>query len=354
MSYPLPPLAKRRDADYEVGTLLGRGCYTSVYSAVEKPTGRSCALKIVDRYRCERLKKTADLFMEKHCLLRVNHPNIIKMLTWFADNTCIYVVMEECLGGELWEIVKTVGCPAPTARHYLAQVVNAVEYLRQANIVHRDIKAENIMLKELGVVKLIDFGTAKDLENPHIKGAGNASRHKVFEEYVGTPQFMPAEVIENRCSDERSDIWSLGCTFFQVFCGCPPFHAASEYLIYNRIMDMDLVMPPGMPAEGRDLVEKMVVKDPDARLGAADINEVKEHPFWNGMKFEGLHLRPKPVPSLSDLCLQAIGSRMKEVQATLENWDGLAKLTEEVRAQVERMKTSHKWQEDVLPPEESW
>jgi len=165
---------------------------------------------------------------------------------------------------------------------------------------------------------------------------------------------MPAEVIENRCSDQRSDIWSLGCTFFQVFCGCPPFHAASEYLIYNRIMDMDLQMPPGLPAKARDLVEKMVVKDPDARLGAANINEVKEHAFFKGMQFDGLHSRPKPVLSLADMCLQAIGSRMKEMTASLETWDGLAKLDEEVKARLERMKTSHKWQEDVLPPEESW
>ena len=57
-----------------------------------------------------------------------------------------------------------------------------------------------------------------------LPGAGNASRHKVFEDYVGTPQFMPKEVIENKCSDHRSDVWSLGCTIFQVLSGCPPFH----------------------------------------------------------------------------------------------------------------------------------
>ncbi|CAK9069191.1 unnamed protein product [Durusdinium trenchii] len=190
MSFPLPPLVRRKDTEFDIGILLGRGTFTSVYAAVEKKTGLRCAMKIVDRYRCERLKKTADLYMEKHCLQRTNHSNIIKMLGWFSDNTNIFVMLEECLGGELWEVIKTVGCPVGRARHYLAQVVNAVSYLRQANIVHRDLKAENIMLTELGVVKLIDFGTAKDLENPHIKGSGN-------------------EVIENKSSDHRSDICFL-------------------------------------------------------------------------------------------------------------------------------------------------
>ena len=91
MSFPVRAPVRRRDVDFDVGVLLGRGTFTSVYRAVEKATGKRCAMKIVDRYRCERLKKTADVFMEKHCLLRTNHPNIVKMLGWFSDNTCIYV-----------------------------------------------------------------------------------------------------------------------------------------------------------------------------------------------------------------------------------------------------------------------
>merc|ERR1712070_1367768 len=162
--------------------------------------------------------------------------------------------MEECLGGELWDSVKTVGCADPTARHYLVQLLNAIHYLRQARVIHRDLKAENCMISEGGVLKLIDFGTAKDLENPHIKGSGNASRHKVFDDYVGTPQFMPPEVINNTCTDNRSDTWSLGCTIFQTLVGIPPFHAGSEYLVFCKIMDMNLKFPPGINPDAKDLI----------------------------------------------------------------------------------------------------
>merc|ERR1719478_833732 len=197
MSFPLPPLRKdRKDSDYEIGELLGRGNFVTVYSAVEIDTQRPCALKVVDRYRCDKLKKTNDLYMERHCLRRVNHPNIIKMFAWFSDTLTVFVDMEECVNGELWDMVKTVGCPDHTARHYFCQLLDALEYLRQANIVHRDLKCENIMIAERDVVKLIDFGTAKDLENPHLKGSGNQNRSKVFEHYVGTPQFMAPEIIE--------------------------------------------------------------------------------------------------------------------------------------------------------------
>eukprot|EP00439_Symbiodinium_sp_Y106_P026568 s2147_g3.t1 len=320
-----------RDVDFDVGVLLGRGTFTSVYRAVEKATGKRCAMKIVDRYRCERLKKTADVFMEKHCLLRTNHPNIVKMLGWFSDNTCIYVMLEECLGGELWEVIKTVGCPIPQARHCLKQVVNAVE---------------NIMLTELATVKLIDFGTAKDLENPQIKGSGNASRHKVFEDYVGTPQFMPKEVIENKCSDQRSDIWSFGCTIFQVLSGCPPFHDRSEYLIFQRVLARDLQFPPGIDATAKDLIERMVVQDPDARLGALDLEDLKAHPFFHGHTFERAHLLPVPVPSLAALCYQRLGSRIEQFLEPLAAWEGAAQLAPAVREQLERMKFAHRWQEE--------
>jgi len=352
MSFPLLPLPKQRDTDYEVGEIYGRGCFVSVYQATEKATGKSFALKIVDRYRCDRLKKTKDLIMEKHCLRRTNHPNIIKMLGWFSDTLSVNVVMEECMGGELWDVVKTVGCPDNRARHYLSQVINGVEYLRQARIVHRDLKCENIMLTAVGVIKIIDFGTAKDLENPQIKGSGNQSRHKVFEDYVGTPQFMPHEVIENKCSDARSDTWSLGCTIFQVLVGCPPFHAATEYLCFTRVLDMDLVVPPGLNPQARDLITRMVVKDQDARLGAHDLQEVRAHPYFGPVEFEGAHLRPQPLLSLVDICLQKLGRKMKDFSEELGSWKGRERLKPEVQEVLERMRLAQKWQDDVLPPQD--
>lgn len=350
----MPPLAKRREEDYEIGKLLGRGTYVSVYSAVENKTKNSYAVKVVDRYRCGKLKKTNDLYMEKHCLRRTNHPNIIKMLAWFSDTLNVWVVLEECLGGELWEVVKTVGCPKNRAHHYFTQLLNGCEYLRQANIVHRDIKAENIMLTDAGVLKMIDFGTAKDLENPHIKGSGNQSRQKVWENYVGTPQFMPVEVIENKFTDFRSDTWSLGCTIFQVLAGLPPFHHASEYLVFKRVIDLDLKFPPGIDPQATDLIKRMVVKDPDSRLGGANLEEVRSHPYFNGAVFQGAHKRSQPVLSLADCCLRKVGSDLRKYEEEIDKWEGLGKLTTEVREQLERMKLVQKWQDDVLPPPESF
>lgn len=354
MSFPLPPIEKKNEADYELGDILGRGTFVSVYSAVETKTGNSYAIKVVDRYRCDKLKKTNDLHMEKHCLRRTNHPNIVKMWAWFSDTVTVWVVLDECLGGELWDVVKTVGCPRNLAHHYLAQVIDGLTYLRQARIVHRDIKAENIMVTALGIIKIIDFGTAKDLENPHIKGSGNQSRSKVFEDYVGTPQFMPREVIENKFTDFRTDVWSLGCLIFQVLTGLPPFHQASEYLVFLRVMDLDLQFPPGIEPKAHDLITRMIVKDPDARLGSNNLAEVRRHPYFEGVKFGDAHVQPRPVMSLADLCLQEVGRNLGKYEKQLSTWEGKQKLSTEVREQLERMVVVQKWQDDVKPPEDSF
>lgn len=353
MSFPLPPLPKRSEKDYEIGELLGRGNFTSVYQAEDKVDDRQVALKIVDRYRCQRLKKTNDLYMEKHCLLRLNHPNVVKMLAHFTDTLCVWVVMEECAGGELWDLVKTSGCPDNVAKHYIAQLVNAMQYLRDARVVHRDLKCENIMLTDKSVVKLIDFGTAKDLDNPQIKASNNQARQKVFEDYVGTPQFMPPEVIENKFTDQRSDTWSLGCTFYQMLVGVPPFHGASEYLIFLKIMDLDIRMPPGLDPLAKDLISRMVVKDADERIGAHDLEDIRRHAYLKNITFEDIHERPAPIVSLANLCLRKIGKQMKELQESLTATE--AKLKKTLQPQIfdalERMKFAHKIQEDATPPE---
>jgi len=333
--------------------MLGRGNFVTVYSAVEIPTGRRVALKVVDRYRATKLKKANDLFMEKHCLLRLNHPNIIKMFAHFTDTLNVWVVLEECLGGEVWDQVKTVGCTDATARHWIAQLLNAIQYLRQTRIVHRDLKCENLMLYDGGVVKLIDFGTSKDLENPQIKGSGNAARHKVFEDYVGTPQFMPEEVLQNKFTDFRSDTWSLGCTFYQMLVGCPPFHAGSEYLVFCKIQEGKLELPTGLNPDAKDLISRMCVKDADARLGGHDLEQIRSHPYLKGVVYEKAHERPAPVPSLIDLCLKAFGHRIKVLDPLLDAWPRKDELDSRLTDVLERMRFAQKTQNDAMPPEDS-
>lgn len=322
MSFPLPCRVRRRSTDFSVEEFLGEGSLSVVHVAIEKTSGRRVALKIFDRGNLNRNKKALDVDMEEHALRRLNHPSIIKLYASFRDDMNSYLALELCQGGkELWEIAKDVGCPDRLARHYLSQVILAVQHLRDAEIVHRDLKAENVVVNHLGQTKLIDFGTAKDLAHPKMKGSGTRSFNRVLEEYVGTPNFMAPEVVNNKASDHRSDTWSLGCMFHQVLSGIAPFAPGSEYHIYKRVLRARLVPLPGMHSDACDLIARMVVLQPDLRLGVTSLlAEIGGHPYFSkatpGLEGGLLpHRRPVPVLSLEELCLQHLGRRWPSLGA---------------------------------------
>ena len=161
-----------------------------------------------------------------------------------------------------------------------SQILDAVEYMHRMGIVHRDLKAENVFLTNNGsTVKIGDFGSARDIFNPSVSGAGNSnSNGSAWAHYVGTPNFMAPEAISNEENDELSDIWSLGCLFYQVLVGIPPFIAGSEYLVFLRVRALDLQFPSaGLSADAVSLVQSIVVP---ARPERPSIHAIKAHNFF--------------------------------------------------------------------------
>lgn len=282
-----------------------------VHRVTELTTGKTFAMKVFDRKFLSSQRKDADVTIEEHCLRRTNHPGIAKLHALFSDDGSRYLALEYCPGGELWALVKDVGLSDDLGRHYLSQIIEAVAYLRDAKIVHRDLKAENVLLGQRGNCKLVDFGSAKDLANPHIKGAGTQAFKTVQHDNVGTPNFQAPECCANKFSDFRSDIWSLGCLIYQVLTGWPPF-GTTQYTVYKRSAKARLKIPSGLHGGAQDLIRRMVVLDPNARLGGSNIQQVRSHPFFismndMGSRFQGAHKRCAPVLSLGDVCLRTIG-----------------------------------------------
>jgi serine/threonine protein kinase len=156
--------------------------------------------------------------------------------------------------------------------------------MHNEGIVHRDIKAENIFLTDdFRKVKIADFGSSRDLFNPAVRGSGNSSslRRKPMEHYVGTPNFISPEAVDNRENDCASDVWSIGCLVYQIASGIPPFVAGSEYLIYLRVKARDLVFPPGIDPGTVSLIDRLVQIDRSTRPASAGSILTAFPTFWS-------------------------------------------------------------------------
>lgn len=264
------------------GNLIGEGNFSKVYYQRDVFSGIEFAVKVFDWNKAERLRKLNDITMERHALLRLNHSSIVKIYATGTKGNRACICTEFCGGGELWNLCRRVGEPEIRAKVYFKQILNAVIYMHRMGIVHRDLKAENVFVSSNGqIVKLGDFGSSRDLYYHSVKGSGNNSSSNrssmSFEHYVGSPNFLSPEAIENIENDEISDIWSLGCLFYQVLVGLAPFVAGSEYLVYVRVRARDLHFPPGLSDSARNLVESIL------RLSRSErppLSVIESHAFF--------------------------------------------------------------------------
>ncbi|RLN51378.1 hypothetical protein BBJ29_000676 [Phytophthora kernoviae] len=247
---------------------LGEGNFSRIVEAKHKPTGEKFALKVIEKQRIKRLKlRHQNIFneinMEKDVLNHLRHPNIIRLYQTFQDDSNLYFLLEYLDGGELLTHLLHEGCQLgleeDLARFYLADIANAVEYMHANKVLHRDLKPENMVVShdDGGHLKLIDFGTAKNLADTALNGPN----------FVGTPEYMPPETIDNKDPTYASDIWAFGCILHQLLTGETPFSGGSAYLTFLRVQDGNYYVPDYLSDDAKDLISKLLQKDPEKRLG---------------------------------------------------------------------------------------
>ncbi|GAA5992991.1 hypothetical protein JCM10908_000786 [Rhodotorula pacifica] len=283
---------RRSTEDFEFGDVLGEGSYSTVTLVTTvHPPYRQYALKVLDKEHIKRERKTKYVLIERDTLKALDgHPGIIKLWWTFQDEWSLYYVLEYAENGELLKWIKKFGSfDLRSARYYTAQILSAVEYMHEKGVIHRDLKPENILLDRNMRVKITDFGTAKLLKQDEIKNGqplDEPQGRPRARSFVGTPEYVSPEILsEGRESSFSSDFWALGCVLYQILAGRPPFQARTEYLMFQKIINLQYDFPPGFPHHARDLVEKLLVVDPLARLGGDPANgngieALKSHPFF--------------------------------------------------------------------------
>ncbi|XP_048231832.1 3-phosphoinositide-dependent protein kinase 2 isoform X2 [Ricinus communis] len=286
--------------DFELGKIYGVGSYSKVVRAKKKDTGMVYALKIMDKKFITKENKTAYVKLERIVLDQLDHPGIVRLFFTFQDSFSLYMALESCEGGELFDQITRKGrLSEDEARFYAAEVVDALEYIHGMGLIHRDIKPENLLLTADGHIKVADFGSVKPMQDSRITVLPNAASDDKACTFVGTAAYVPPEVLNSSPATFGNDLWALGCTLYQMLSGTSPFKDASEWLIFQRIIARDIRFPNYFSEEARDIIDRLLDIDPSRRPGAGPEGyaALKIHPFFKGINWK--NLREETPPKLA-------------------------------------------------------
>ncbi|KAF7731381.1 3-phosphoinositide dependent protein kinase-1 [Apophysomyces ossiformis] len=288
---------RRTVTDFEYGDILGEGSYSTVLVGRDKRTGKVYAIKKLDKAHIVKNDKVKYVMIERDALSKMNHPAIVKLYWTFKDNRSLYFVLDMARNGELYTYIRRLApFDMDTARFYAAEILLALEHIHSRDVIHRDIKPENILLDDNMHIKITDFGSAKILQGD-TNESSTGERGAGARSFVGTADYVSPELLRSDPTSKEADLWALGCVVFQMLAGRSPFKASTDYLIFQKIKNLDYSFPDDFPELAKDLVQKLLVLDPKQRLGSASsggMEALKNHPFFQGIDWETLFISKAP------------------------------------------------------------
>jgi serine/threonine protein kinase len=266
---------------WKQGKLLGRGGFGSVYEALDMSTGKLVACKqlvTAEWNQTPNLKKMVEsLEIEIKMLQKLRHPNVVAYIDTerTIDKFNLYIELVD--GGSVYSLISRFG---PLGKNegviskYIRQAMEGLKYLHQHRVIHRDLKAANMLLTKDGVLKIADFGTCAQLKQcmtmtGEIKGV------------MGSPCWMAPEVLRDQGYGRKADIWSIGCTLIEMATGQPPWSNLDNHfaVLYKVANSKDLPpMPDGASEAMRSFLEGCFHRDPSARK---DAEALLNHEFCN-------------------------------------------------------------------------
>eukprot|EP01029_Cantina_marsupialis_P032173 TRINITY_DN95_c1_g2_i2.p1 TRINITY_DN95_c1_g2~~TRINITY_DN95_c1_g2_i2.p1 ORF type:complete len:682 (+),score=222.40 TRINITY_DN95_c1_g2_i2:232-2046(+) len=251
---------------YTLGKVLGEGSFGKVRLAWHSLTGEKVAIKCYEKSRIKSPNQWKRVEQEIRLMRKMDHNNIIRLLETVETPKRMNIVMECAVGGNLCSYVKyRRRLDANEARTIFVQIVNALDYLHSMNVIHRDVKLENILFDKHRCIKMVDFGFS----------VRNATKKlKIF---CGTPSYMAPEIVMRKEYWGRPvDVWSLGVLLYAMLCGCFPFTAKSYPDLYRKIVRGQFTIPGEFSKSLKHLLQHMLCLDPFKRYSLA---QIKRHPW---------------------------------------------------------------------------
>ncbi|HEX5118935.1 MAG TPA: PASTA domain-containing protein [Pseudonocardiaceae bacterium] len=275
---------------YRVETPLARGGMSSVYSGLDLRLDRPVAIKVMESKFAQDRSFIDRFELEARAAARLHHPNVVAVHDQGVDGEHVYLVMELVSGGTLRDLLRERGpLPVPLAISVLDPVLAALTSAHRAGLVHRDVKPENVLIGQGGIVKVADFGLVRAIAT-----AGITSDSTI----LGTVAYLSPEQVETGAADARSDVYSAGIVYYEMLTGAPPYLGDTPISVAYRHVNDDVPPPsesvPGIPAALDDLVLRATRRDPSLRPAdaAAFLDELVR--TRNSL---GLRRVPVPVPT---------------------------------------------------------
>ncbi|KAG9440943.1 hypothetical protein H6P81_021108 [Aristolochia fimbriata] len=323
MSTPLHPVHKERTTidDFDIIKPISRGAFGKVFLARKRTTGDLFAIKVLKKMDMIRKNDIERILAEHNILITVRNPFVVRFFYSFTCRENLYLVMEYLNGGDLYSLLQKVGrLEEDVARIYIAELVLALEYLHSLGIVHRDLKPDNILIAHDGHIKLTDFGLSNfglinstvDLSSSGPESLDISCEHadqsdrRSDKSAVGTPDYLAPEILLGTEHGSAADWWSVGIILFELITGIPPFTARVPEIIFDNILNQEIPWPEvhtDISYEAQDLIKRLLLQNPDHRLGVNGASEVKVHPFFEGINWDTLALQKAafvPNPETED------------------------------------------------------
>ncbi|CAN9504662.1 unnamed protein product [Ophioblennius macclurei] len=291
---PRPQQDKRLQMDdFRCISVLGRGHFGKVLLAEHKRTSKLFAIKALKKGDVVTRDEVDSLMCERRIFEVINasrHPFLVNLHGCFQTTDHVCFVMAYSPGGDLMTHIHNSIFTDKQTWFYSSCVLLGLEFLHQNHIVYRDLKLDNLLMDADGFVRIADFGLCKE-------GMGHGDRTSTF---CGTPEFLAPEVLTDNNYTRSVDWWGLGVLVYEMLVGESPFPGDDEEEVFDSIVNDDVRYPRFLSPESASLIQKLLQKDPDLRLGAGkdDAWEIKRHQFYQGMDWDALLAKKLKPPFL--------------------------------------------------------
>lgn len=255
-------LVGKQLGNYKAVSFIGAGAMGGVFKGWDIVLERNVALKVIS-YKLSSIASFRDMFVKEARLIsQLNHSNIAQIYYIDQSDDVFYFAMELINGGTLKDMIRAgKNLDVTKGLEYLITICRTLDFVSGKNIIHRDIKPENIMISEDGTLKVVDFGVAVVNDGQDKKGKS--------ENLVGSPYYVSPDCIKGLPLDSRSDIYSLGATFYHFFAGVPPFEGNNVEEVLVKHLSDDLISlkqkNPSVSNWLSDIISKMMAKSPEKR-----------------------------------------------------------------------------------------